>query len=35
MALIVLVLGMCFFAGGIKYQEQGFGLGEHYFLAAK
>ncbi|KIY72360.1 calcium/proton exchanger [Cylindrobasidium torrendii FP15055 ss-10] len=23
---LLLVLGMCFFAGGIKYQEQGFGL---------
>jgi hypothetical protein len=23
--LLVLVLGMCFFAGGIKYSEQGFG----------
>ena len=26
--LIVLVLGMCFFAGGIKYAEQGFGVSE-------
>jgi hypothetical protein len=24
----VLVLGMCFFAGGVKYQEQGFGHSE-------
>jgi len=23
---IVLVLGMCFFAGGLKYSEQGFGV---------
>jgi len=26
-ASTVLVLGMCFFAGGLKYQEQGFGAG--------
>ncbi|KAJ3565778.1 hypothetical protein NP233_g7422 [Leucocoprinus birnbaumii] len=24
---LLLVLGMCFFAGGLKYQEQGFGVG--------
>lgn len=24
--LPVLVLGMCFFAGGLKYSEQGFGI---------
>lgn len=26
--LSVLVLGMCFFAGGVKYSEQGFGASE-------
>lgn len=26
----VLVLGMCFFAGGLKFSEQGFGLGMAY-----
>lgn len=26
MSLLVLVLGMCFFAGGLKYSEQGFGV---------
>jgi len=27
MYTIVLVLGMCFFAGGLRFSEQGFGLG--------
>ena len=34
--LVVLVLGMCFFAGGVKFSEQGFGVSacpEHACLA--
>jgi len=28
-ASLVLVLGMCFFAGGLRYSEQGFGKGAY------
>jgi len=26
---VVLVLGMCFFAGGLRFSEQGFGQSKH------
>ena len=29
----MLVLGMCFFAGGIKFSEQGFGMSEYNYAA--
>jgi Ca2+/H+ antiporter len=29
MFLAVLLLGMCFFAGGLRFSEQGFGQSKH------